>query len=88
MKEKEIIKMCVELEEYANLEGTELGEICNLLTRLCSYICGYSAYISEECQEAIIKEIKSQLDNFKENSKIVTSEKTVTVKNKELHWKG
>lgn len=74
----------VELQKYADLEGTELGEMCTIL---CS-LFGYPDYMSEEFFTAIENEITKQLDNFKTNSKIVEIEETVVRKVVDLEWYG
>lgn len=58
----------LELERYAELQNDELGET---ITYLC-VLSRYSYCLSKEFNEALIKELGEQLDNFQENSKIVT----------------
>ena len=72
----------LELEEYTRYEGSEIGDVCNLLISLHSY----PDYLSSEFKEALEKEMKEQLINFKENCKIVEREiPGYTIK--ELEWK-
>ena len=78
----EISKLCQELQDYADLEGTELGEVCSLLIS----IYNNSEYVSNPFKNEVIKEIKRQLKNFKENTEIEDREVPVmTIK--ELVWK-
>jgi hypothetical protein len=72
----------LELQEYANIEGSELGEACWALIGLF----GYRDYISDECAEIIKNEILKQLKNFKENSEIIEEEETHTTKYQKLVW--
>jgi len=71
-----------ELEKYLRLEGTEIGDACAALLNV-SY---YPDYVSKEFQKAIEKEIKSQLEMFKEQTRIVEREETYTRKVVELEW--
>ena len=75
---------CEELEEYVEIEGTELGEYCDLLLQLrhCD------SFMGGELSAALNKEIKEQLSNFKEFSRIVERSEEVkqTIKIKELEW--
>lgn len=72
-----------DLIKYADIEGTEIGEVCILLTD----IARYPDYVSEEFYHALEKEIMSQLKYFKENSEIVEREETFTRKMVELAWR-
>ena len=78
LMEKEI----KELEEYANMEGTEIGELCHVLIRMANY----RDYMSDEFRLALEKEIKSQLNMFKGSTQIVEKVETFTQKFKELEW--
>ena len=75
-------KICKELQEYADIEGAELGEACDLLIAMS----GYVSYLGEDFYQYLIMELKAQLDNFKENAEIVEKTKTRVVKWKELEW--
>lgn len=75
-----IRKKAEKLMEYANLEGSEIGEACRLLCDLA----GYTDYIGDDLAEHLEKEIEFQLLHFQVNSKIV--EKTVKHSYKELEW--
>jgi len=65
-----------ELEVYAKLDGTEVGEACLCLCALA----GYPDYLNEDFYEALAKEIDLQLTNFKIFTEIVEEEKTETRK--------
>lgn len=71
-----------ELRKYADLEGTEIGELCNALIAV-AYRAEYS---SEEFIAALDKELTEQLDNFKQNATIVSRDETFTRKVIELEW--
>lgn len=73
-------KIIEELEDYATLDGTEIGEACFLLMRLTNY----PDYVSDEFYNSLEKEIKEQLDNFKTYTQIVEFEETVITKRREL----
>lgn len=55
------------LTEYADFEGTELGEACGLLLQLY----GYSDYVSKVFSKAVETEIKKQLKYFQEHTMFV-----------------
>ena len=38
MEYKEVLELCSQLEEYSDLEGSELGEACDGLIRLTRYL--------------------------------------------------
>ena len=72
-----------QLKEYAELEGSELGEVNILLLQ----IINYRDYVSDEFKKALEKEMKTQLKYFKQQCKIITREVKVTTKLiKELSW--
>jgi len=79
---EELLKLSDELQEYTDIERTELGEACLLLTSLISY----GDYISEQFSQALEREIEAQLKNFKENSRIVESEISGKRKYIDLEW--
>ena len=68
-----------ELEEYAGIEGSELGETCLCLIRLWEM----HPYLSNELQELVAEEIRWHLDNFKNN--YVLKSKTRTIKQTYKH---
>lgn len=72
-----------ELEMYANLEGTELGEFCRLLCQIEHY---GSMMITDKFSAAVADEIKTQLSNFKEHTTILTFDEAYTREIKELEW--
>lgn len=82
MDNKDFDSMVEELREYAELEGSEIGEICLLLYD----IYRYSPYMSESFRKAVEKEVKNQLQNFKDHCKIVDKSEVVTETWKELEW--
>lgn len=70
------------LRRYAELEGTELGELCLALVSVA-----YRAeYASDDFATALEKELTAQLDNFKENATIIEREETFTRKVAGLEW--
>ena len=66
---EEISNIAEELRRYAELDGTEVGEACNLI---CTLATSYGDYIGDEFKEAVYKEIEAQLNFFKNNCKIVS----------------
>lgn len=68
------------LREYAELEGSELGEVCIRLYALQQY----SSHLSDELLFILAKEIKEQLEWFEENTKIVEETETYTRNIKKL----
>jgi hypothetical protein len=78
----EICNLREELDPYVELEGTEIGEACSALIRLSHY----PDYISEECLAAVVTEMKTQLEMFKDQCTIVESEETFTRKVRDLDW--
>lgn len=70
------------LQNYAQLEGTELGEACSLLCRLYNY----SPYLGESFNKSLLDEIRGQLHNFVAHSKIVTRVETTKLNIQELEW--
>lgn len=74
-----------ELKRYAKLEGSELGEACFILFDAYRYAYCYN----EEFIKSLYKEIKTQLQYFKENSTIIKKERTIlehTEEYEELEW--
>ena len=66
MSELNLYEMWAEknkLEEFADLEGTEVGEMCQALLQLASY----PDYMSEELRNAVAKEMMEQVQWFEEN---------------------
>ena len=84
MKVEDLYEKAELLMEYADLEGSELGDF-NL--KLCDLVGGLLDYSSEGFQEAVEKEVSSQLLWFQENTKIITSEREIiTVPFSELEY--
>ena len=50
-----------ELREYAELDGTEVGEACLLLCQLI----GYPEYLAPRFNGALHREMREQLENYK-----------------------
>ena len=75
------------LEEYSEMEGTELGELCGLLCNMFSYT---DYMVDNGFAKHLIKEIKLQLKRFEEEYEIdeVEEEPRSPRKYKELRWKG
>jgi len=74
-----------ELEKYAKLEGSELGEIVDIL------LCMKESYLSElsdDFIDVLEKELKFHLNNFRSNCKIVKKEVIITNMVEELDWTG
>jgi hypothetical protein len=75
-------KLCLDLREYATLEGSEIGEYCNLLLAISEY----RSMQSDSFSKALVEEMEEQLKNFQENCEIVEKEVTSTHLVKELEW--
>jgi len=82
MEYEKLMLICDELKEYAELDGTELGEVCDSLIQLTHF----GDYISEEFMESLETEIISQLENFKLNTTISKRVVTTQCVVKELEW--
>ena len=80
----EMTKLAEQLENYAWYDGSELGEACRYLINGVRLI----SYVSDEFYQALGKEIELQLENFKQNSRIVEKKEVTTQTHKELEWKG
>ncbi len=74
--------LCDQLEEYSEIEGTELGEACNLLITLARY----DYCLSNQFVKSLEKEVGRKLKDFQENAKIVEREVTSTQTYKEIAW--
>jgi hypothetical protein len=72
----------IELEKYAELEGSELGEA---LADLC-HIANYADYLSDVFSKAVEKEIIYQLDFLKNHTKIIKRQYTQEYTHEELEW--
>ena len=71
-----------ELQRYASLDNTKLGEACNLLISLQ----GYEPYLTDAFTEALRTEIKEQLENFQTKARIVEKEEIIKRTYEELEW--
>jgi len=65
-----------ELNTYTEVEGTEVGEACSFLITLERF----PDYVSEEFYQALVKEIRTRLEDFQLNSHFVEKEETHTMK--------
>lgn len=75
-----------QLKNYAELEGSEIGEVSMWL---CEFFESYNSYVSDEFLEVLAKEIESQLEGFEQNSEIVDEEITPTPRKvKKLVWRS
>lgn len=79
---KKLRNLALQLEEYAQLEGTEIGEVGLLLSQLVSY----EPYMSKQFVKALQKELTDQLDNFKKNTTIVDDVEKIERPFKRLEW--
>ena len=82
MKYEQVIEIREKLKEYADWEGTEIGEMCATLIQLSHYL----DYMSESFQKELCNELKSQLDMFETSTKIVERTQTFTRTVKDLEW--
>ena len=73
------------LSEYAQLEGTELGDYCTSLLCIRDYNTDHG--MTEEFNAAIDREISYQAENFKLYARIVEKTETPAPRTvKELEW--
>lgn len=81
-KINEIGDEIAELEKYAFLEGSEIGETLRVLI-----VAAHNyTYQSDEFNAALTKEILEYLEYMKENTEIAESESVITEKFKYLKW--
>lgn len=73
----------LDLQEYVEVDNTELGEACGYLLEASRY--GYC--YSNKFNKAVKREIKRQLKNYENNSQIVESTETRVATFRELEWK-
>lgn len=71
-----------ELEKYADLDGSELGEYCIALIS----VYNRRDYASPEFETLLDEELSRQLTYFKENCEIVERTETFTRKIRDLEW--
>jgi hypothetical protein len=81
-KDFDVSKQAEELEEYAEMCNDEVGEASSALVNMLSY----TEELSPEFEIAVKKEILRQLKMFKECTKIVETEETITRKYRDLEW--
>lgn len=78
----DINKTVTELHRYAELEGSEIGDCCILLSSLETY----KDELSNEFYTALCKEIEYQLKIFKECSVIIKEDKVYNYTEERLEW--
>lgn len=78
-----VLEIQKELEEYANWEGTELGEMTSALISLSHY----PDYMTEDLWKVVYRELEYTLKMFQQQTRWVEKETTYTRKVKELEWK-
>ena len=74
-------------EEYINLDGTEVGELCDYLLQLHNRLMGGYGIEAEALEKEVEKQIELQFKNFEDYAEIVEEEVTYTQKSKSLEWK-
>jgi hypothetical protein len=77
-----MVELADALEEYAELEGSELGEFINALIRLSRY----TDFMDAGFRASLEAEMQNNLDWLKDNTVIETVEKTVPYSFKELKF--
>ena len=82
MTYKELLQIAADLDRYAELEGTELGEAWKGLTQLVPS----TPYLSVEFRGALEREIAAQLAHCKAHARIESREETHTQLWAELVW--
>ena len=75
--------LSINLQKYSDLEGTELGEVCELLQQLKQK----QPYISLDLYDLVINEMELLLKLFENDSKIVDRIDTEPRHYKELVWR-
>lgn len=84
---KKTLKIVEELEEYLDCTEDEVTELYSLLIRA---ITGYPDYMSNELYDALLQDIKTQLEWFKNNTTIIKTEmvhsSTYTRKELDYHY--
>ncbi len=79
----EFYKLRQELKKYAELDGCSLGDYCMLLYHASSY---RAEQMSDEFEQALVKEVVDTVSMFKKNTKIVITTETFTRELYELEW--
>ena len=78
----DINKTVIELNRYAEIEGSEIGDCCILLSALETH----KDELSNKFYEALCKEIEYQLKLFKECCVIVKEDKVYNYTEERLEW--
>lgn len=74
-----------ELSDYAELEGSELGEYTTSLLCLSEYNTDHG--MGDEFESAIAFELERLLGIFQKHANIVTRTESHTIEKRELEWK-
>jgi len=77
-----LLLLVQELQNYSDIDGTEVGDTCRYLCELVS--C--TPYLSDEFNAALIQEIQDQLDNFKDNAVVVEEIEIIKQPTRRLEW--
>ena len=72
-----------QLEEYAELEGSEAGEYWSALCNLA----GYAYCMPDDFAKAVLEQVRLEVENIEKTMEIVEEERTYTTKTKELRDK-
>ena len=70
-----------ELQEYADLDGTEVGDLVSCLLSLDP-----SYFMTTDMKTALQNELREQLQNFRDYATIEERTETITRTIKELNW--
>ena len=81
-KHDKLSELVEQLEKYCEHENDEHGEY---VSGLC-YVAAYSYCFDDEFADALIKQMKYELDNYHEFCTVVETEVTYTNKYTELEW--
>jgi hypothetical protein len=76
-------KQIDELQEYADLDGTEWGEA---MEALCNLACRGRGYLDEEFMSGVLEEIGKELTYVRDNAIIVDETETIIRTVKSLEW--
>ncbi len=84
MSNKKPHDLIAKLQEYADLDNTEVGYTSQALIDMTDH----NLYLSSEFYAVLIAEIQKQLDMFQEQTKIIKVErKQISYVHYELEWK-
>ena len=78
----EVCELQDKLLKYCDHEGDEHGEFVRYLVS----VSGYPYCMTQEFCDALVKEMKRELENYEEHCRIVESEQTHTYTVTELEW--